>query len=564
MNKKIFTLLMGVIIAFGSAFTVSAQTPTVHNKLGIPVAFADNLRTDIVKDDFSPSSTSGNKYVIRLTGLANPTQDFQPLSNIFGDFSQDYVLFVDSVGQLRLDTLGNLDSEKYDFRFNGSSKFAALRRASWCINYRTDGPASLFSNVVFNFTNMESGWDIQSPGSGVSGWEADPKGFGRRIYKPASGGLDLSNTNLVLHSWHFSQTLGISNQPLQEKMPLYTHVSEENVAVLTIDAPYITPTKDGKGGWIVTVREVFADDLIADFQGNVREGANGVSNVLLFSLAKIQKFVLNADDYNAVADSIVFDPDAIGQTVAKNPFVRTGEGILKAFEVNDSLYRYGYLQFRQNVPGKSGWLVVDTDFVNFGNSEYLKFKFESFRRDTTFAANSKWGTEYYASGRKPIKEPVLTEIEEGIWNSSVYWRLDSLVWAVVKNLTGLGYMDESYIKDDGSIDVNKAFLKSGKEDVYKIVGGTNYNEAKTLWESIVTIGMDLRTDFSPFSNGLTLNKSGNNWTTIGGLFKNSDTIKSKGYPKAGEHYVSGHKDYNYKTDLFAAAETKYKADSALF
>jgi hypothetical protein len=451
MNKKIFTLLMGVILAIGSAFTASAQTPTVHDKLGKAVAFADTLRTEEV-DYF----VDKNKYVIRLSGIANASSTLS--AQFATDFkTTDYVLFVDAAGQLRLDTLATLDFGDYKFSYQSpgsagfSSKIAAIRRASWCVqinNFGTTDPQVPNSNLAFNFINVHQNEALEAPlpGEQHHNWNTAPEGYGRQIYdgyytRPA-GGLKLGETGLIVSNWHFSQTAGgeSPSQPFQKAKPIYAYIATDTVLVLVIDAGYIKPTTTS-GGWVVTLKKVAVKDLIDNSPaGNVViGGSKPVNNVLLFSLAKINEFVLNSNDYNAVSNSITFTDDAStahsGADLGWNPFTSGnggnnphGHGRVKAVEVYDSLYRYGYLQFQQTA-SPNNWLVVDTGFWNIGNDQFLRFKFEPFKRDSNV---NKWGATIYDPSPSRLVKPdsVYYISTYGDWNSPVYWRLDSLVWAV--------------------------------------------------------------------------------------------------------------------------------------
>jgi hypothetical protein len=229
----------------------------------------------------------------------------------------------------------------------------------------------------------------------------------------------------MIEDWHFSQGIGAG---IQSNMPLYTYTKYDTVLVLTIDGITgenrrpVDPNTDG--GWAVTVKKVAVNDLIGDAVGNVRtSGTKLVENVLLFTLETIEPFVLNADDYNAVQRQITFNPDANTATNEGgwNPFTvqgtttvsglpNHGEGPLTAFEVNDSLYRYGYLQFAKIIGTDSYWLQVDTGFWNTGVDEFLRFGWSETRRDTSFAT-AKWGTTAYETGRHPAGKPNPSEAQ---------------------------------------------------------------------------------------------------------------------------------------------------------
>ncbi len=309
MNKKIFTLLVGALLSIGSSFTASAQTPTVHYKEVGGVYFADTLRADTAKN-LKPEAY----YLLSITDIANPTDI---VSDTFPDLISkskpsrelSYVMFVDSAGQLRMDTIKALDNDsRYQFRYKGSSKIEAIRRASWCVSTSQDEVAG--SNVVFDFNNMATGEMLEAPLQTLRPnlWAPDlAGGQGRLVYKGEDGNINLiTDDELIVSGWHFSQT-HIPTQELQTGMPLYSFVGKDSVLVLAIDDDIAPPINfsyenpsHGEGGWKVTVKYVAVNDLIRDEAGNVRLSSAGgkyVSNVLLFTLKKLDKFVLNAYSY---------------------------------------------------------------------------------------------------------------------------------------------------------------------------------------------------------------------------------------------------------------------------
>ena len=480
MNKKIFTLLVGALLVMSSLFTASAQParPTVNQKDidglsdaregRIDVAFADTLRADTVR--YLVDKTKSAYYLLSITDIANPTE---PVVTEFGEqmnygssaprprsTDSSYVMFVDGEGGLRIDLLANLDFKKdsanYGFEYlsdkrndyvgnrKPSHKFGAIQQASWCVQYEVSNGVT-GSNVVYDFVNMKTGAMLEAPlrSMDVERWKKPLfEGHDRYIYKGKEhldgyNNIDTSlnivkNQDLIVSGWHFSQTYR-PNQLLQTSMPIYSYTQKDSVVVLVLDDEtlfYDAPNDTtNQGGWKVTVKQVAVNDLISNETGHVRldnrpvthlSGKDPVKNVLLFTLKKIEKFVLNAHDYNAVFDILNFNADALNTKANNegwNPFTENksvndnlqnphGNGLLKAFEVNDSLYRYGYMQFytvdnrfRENTrpyngtstkAATNGWLYVDTAFMNYGNEDFLKFNYSSSRRDTG------WTSPYYA------------------------------------------------------------------------------------------------------------------------------------------------------------------------
>ena len=446
MNKKIFTLLVGALLLIGSSFTASAQTKTVHHKAYGETSFVDTLRADTAK--YLVTKNKGY-YLLSITDIANPTPsiqaafpqlEFDGLANPAKSKSTDlsYVMFVDEDGNLAIDTLSNLDIDNYyDFEYNNpdvpsfsSRKIGAMRRAQWCVTYNEEY-ANKGSNVVFDFTNMQTGEMLEAPlrSMNSTAW-SHAEGHDRWIYDNSK--LNLKDPDFIVSGWNFSYTY-VADQALQTGRPIYSYVAVDSVLVLTLNEKlgYEKPnnTTSGVGGWSVTVKQVAASDLVKDIYGNVRLRYSGapadakyVENVLLFTLKKLNPFVMNAEDYNAVFNSLVFTPDA-KNTKEKNdgwnPFTKPGkldpygDGYLRAYEVNDSLYRYGYMQFQHvDAAGaisasaygggdKGSWLYVDTGFMNYGNEKHLKFAYSDHRRDTSIFSGTRvhkaWGEDFESS-----------------------------------------------------------------------------------------------------------------------------------------------------------------------
>ena len=190
MNKKIFTLLVGACMLISSSFTVNAQRISPYSpKQPTDVdqtKFNDLLTADTVKQ---LTKDPGNYfYLLGITGLANPagtagTAFDDTLSMGYSSTEQSYVLYVDKTNlleeYLRIDKLSKLDS-LYGFVYEGSYKFGAIRRASWCLTYHQSGSVG-GSNVTFDFTQMETGRPLEAPAiyDNPSLWAND--GYGNQV-----------------------------------------------------------------------------------------------------------------------------------------------------------------------------------------------------------------------------------------------------------------------------------------------------------------------------------------------------------------------------------------------
>ena len=453
---------------------------------GNETLFYDILTADTVHK-LPDQAKSTHYYLLSITDIANPDGDLaNALKNSLfrgnsaaGDptnsIDSTFVMYLDSArgfddfARLRIERIARLDTA-YSFnsaRSNISYKIGALRRASWCVKYSVDLDVQ-YSRANFEFTNLHTGLQLALPGKEYLRYTEDKSprvtGLTNRI---ADGGrsylfgdsLNMSNSEFNLTDWHFSQSYH-HDQKLQTGMPLYQYTNhDDSVAVLVLSQYYAdsvdvrasqkdvfdglgalhqfgrdntsNSNKTIDGGYTVTVKIVALRDLIKDPQGNVRlvsdNDAYGtdIKNVLLFTLKKVNPFVMNADDWNSV--DVEFGPAPTSKVTNNqmrftdksylNPFTNIKEGksynSLRAFEVNDSLYHYGYMNFQArgdqqdfatNSHVRGHWLYVDTAFVNDGNNKTLAFNWSAGRRDSTLgglgyesAVNNRtfiWGESY--------------------------------------------------------------------------------------------------------------------------------------------------------------------------
>ena len=503
MNKKIFTLLVGAIMLIGSVFTVNAQlplSPYTPEKGTRPneTLFRDMLTASDVDRLPAYNNISDYYYLLTVTGVANPSQSVSAATTSAGISllsliaDSTLVLSVDSFAFesrfLRLEQLGKLDYQ-YRYNYNTSHKFGALRNALWCLDYDpgiVDG-----SNMVYNFTQMSTGLPLRAPyiENGRSFWKQSGDLRKNWIYTNGSMGIDTYDEDLIVDGWHFSQTYK-ETQDLQKNMPLYSYYRRDSVVVLVLEevpvyddpesattfisgATKATGEDAITGGWKVTVKNVSVNDLIRDATGNVYTasptaitGKTVVENVLLFTLQKVNPFVMNADDWNAIstAKGFSFNPNA--NTVVTNqdkrntytnPFIDATFANLRAVEVNDSLYHYGYMQFRSGATTSSAatfnkWLYVDTAFANYGNNQFLAFAWSD-RRDNSYPTfnTMTWGQTFakasgysfatsmsggildrwiYLNGGVEVDNPPTLPPATPPATVDVFWRMDSIVWAI--------------------------------------------------------------------------------------------------------------------------------------
>ena len=481
MNKRIFTLFVGACVLAGSSFTVNAQTPkrtlpyTPDKSSSIndgKALFDDYLMAEDLER--LPENHSNYYYLLGVDGVANYNGfgDFRTLNTIGNLDTDDYdpsqfVLYVanllDADGKetnpLRIENLDKLNST-YGFLYTGetsysSRKLGAIRRASWCVNYLTWNEVSGSRNT-YDFTNMETGSLLETPmrtldAMSIGEWSLQLSDGGYQYKNPVS----MNDDNNIVSGWHFSQAY-VPSSELQQERPMFSYVKQDTVAVLVLVNDGVSiyqnvATNGVIGGFSVGVKHVSINDLIVDHRGNVN--FNGVENVLLFSIKKMHKFVLNAHDWNVInfsevkGDGISFNGDA--KTTVRsngsssfeyiNPF--TDWKGLRAHEVNDSLYHYGYMQFQIQDPTSTArngkYLYVDTSYVNQGINQYLSFRWDA-RRDSTFGAASgslPWGHSFNAtrSGNVNLSYVDYMNSASTAWNNSeINWELDNTIRGVLE------------------------------------------------------------------------------------------------------------------------------------
>ena len=559
MNKKIFTLLVGAIMLIGSVVTVNAQLmsyPTLpytykENTPGVQITnFRDVLTATVV--DTLPG-VDGRYFLLSVTGIANASgQNATALANALISTTglptiHDLVLSIDSTSAtqryLRLEELWKLD-HAYAYNYNGSHKFGALRSALWCAHY--DPGVIPGSNIIFDFNQMSTGLSLQSPliydDDNQTLWEPAPDGTW--IYKDGTMGINTFDEELIVNGWHFSQVVS-NTQTLQGNMPLYSYVTKDTVVVLVLEeAAYDAPenTNPGgaeearTGGWKVSVKHVALYDLIDESStwGHVWPGPaipggrKRVENVLLFTLKKVNPFVMSALDWNAVNTTISFNNDANTQVTNQNPsklnkytnpFTDEVFNPLFAAEVNDSLYHYGYMNFQNTAatgsdPNARKWLYVDTAWVNYGNNQYLAFGWDA-RRDNaqkgwvTPGSTKLWGdSEPLCPGVDELE--YLAGGEDYNDQAFVYWRMDSIVWAIMDTI--LLQAQDAFPLLDIVMDGTNTQPRFIFNDQFCNVTGTDvaYTLSQEMMDKYNEISTELQTKFSKTPSVSAL--AGGSWT----------------------------------------------------
>ena len=459
MNKKIFTLLVGALMLLSSSFMVNAQRtlPYLDGKTTDKTHFYDILSAETVK---KLPGTQGYYYAIGVTGLENPTAgvglDFY--NSLHADST--FVVYVDSVlnrddiASLRIEQLARLDTA-YNFKHEHSYKLGAMRRALWCVNYEhlPNGRAGVeYSNINYTFKNVHVPANLTIPNNagfnrhGTSVVDLDQN----RAYGDT---VNILNADQYMEKWFFSHTY-LPHQDLMTDMPMYQYYDkEDSVFVLVLETlkgsndltQSVLQTQEARngaaagvtsGGYSISIKRVHIDDLISNpVTGAVRtstgpRGEKPVNNVLLFTLKKINTFVMNADDWNSTENEFNAPPSdkVLGRYL--NPFTTEDNKRreVDAVEVNDSLYHYGYmnLRFNSRAPSnKTGYLYVDTAVANLGNTQTLAFNWGTRRDNTKATGTITWGSTFRSilggdhNGKKPTLHGYYggspTLVQEELW-----------------------------------------------------------------------------------------------------------------------------------------------------
>ncbi len=591
MNRKIFTLLLGAIMLVCSALTVNAQLPYIPNKVAAgdgSVLFRDKLTASTVQRLPEKGLMPNYYYLLTLTDIKNPNLANPAIVNLLAEIAagKTFVLHVDSVvsattqiSNLRIEEFSKLDWD-YSYLFRNSNadlgnpysnKFGALRRALWCVDYNQGLVPG--SNVAFNFKQVHTGFPLLAPFRGATGYTLSNDLIdGYPIFNEP---INNKSSNLVVNGWHFSQTY-LPTQNLQVNRPLFSYIAKDTVAVFVFkDNVVYDPINAAKisGGYLVAVKNAPINNLVEGPASDVYVGGGPnprgvVSNVLVFTLQKVNPFVLNANDWNAVAArGIGFNPNATLEVTNQrdnnkyiNPFTRDFSP-LRAYEVNDSLYHYGYMQFKRttgiptsNNPGD--YLYVDTAWVNYGNNQYLALAWGPRRDNTALTTGLKWGASF-ASSLGATYNGKMPKITDYLLNG-VYWRLDSLIWATLKRAV-----------DPANTPIPLATIVAGTAPAGTIYTGAAlevhipFNQAQAdNWNEVIGEAAALGINVSSFTVGTTVQAVPNTYI----LYTNAST---GGIPDGelgawawNTHYTP-RVGFSLTTDLshtaYAAAITRFNA-----
>ena len=436
MNKKIFTLLAGILMLGLFAVSGNAQGRNTFLKkqdlrVGKPVRKLQAgpnkgyyyLSVDSVVG-FDPTTVS--RALTKLQGgrgdtipsyIPDGNNGSKKLMVLFmrPDTNKNgrYSLFVDTLNVIK--RTGSRDSVKAKWKgyFKESTpKTEISASALWCVNV-TDYIQG--QNPTFDFTNKQYGTLLEIDAYNHESWRRDSSSSlnaDRNNWRmsPAHG-----KTSLVpggLSGWEFSETYATV---LNAGRPLVTYLDDTHDTVAVLCMP-----RDTSGGhrFGELVPDSFICVKIAPAT-DVRAGK--VDGMLYFTLREALPFALDANDFNSLSrtNPLKFSPDA-----ASNNIFTSG---LEAAQLDTSAHRSAlvdvtFLQSYGSAPALTGdWQnprLVDSAFVSFPDSildymgyMHLKSGNNYLRVDSNFHVRNAGGDQFlkFATGTQAQMWTKLTQ-----------------------------------------------------------------------------------------------------------------------------------------------------------
>ena len=498
MNKKIFTLLAGILMLGLFAVSGNAQGRSTFLKkqdlrVGKPVrklqagpnkgyyylsvdsvvGFGPSVGTALTKlqggrgdtiPSYIPDGNNGSKKLMVLF--------MRPDTNKNGRYS----LFVDTLNVIK--RTGSRDSVKAKWKGyfkDNTPKTEISASALWCVNV-TDYLQG--QNPTFDFTNKQYGTLLEIDAYNHESWRRDSSSSlnaDRNNWRmsPAHG-----KTSLVpggLSGWEFSETYATV---LNAGRPLVTYLDDTHDTVAVLCMPRDTSNGHRFGE---LVPDSFVCVKIAPAT-DVRAGK--VDGMLYFTLREALPFALDANDFNSMSQKnpLKFSPDAStniftsGLTAAQldtnaHRAALVDVGFLQSYgtaptftgtwntpSVKDSMFvtfpdsildYMGYLHLKSG----NNYLRVDSNFHvrNAGGDQFLKFATGTqaqmwtklhgdtvSRRDSLMYGQYVWRMVYYPSGDSvyinPFKAAYRPEYDPAIWRNGAD-SVRSLGWVTQQRYT---------------------------------------------------------------------------------------------------------------------------------
>lgn len=503
MNKKIFTLLAGILMLGLFAVSGNAQFLKKQDlRVGKPVR---KLQAGPNKGYYYLSVDS----VVGFGSLTNVLRSLQdPRRDTVGhvldgnDGSKNlmvlfmrpdttkngrYSLFVDTLNVIR--RAGSRDTVKAKWKGyfkDNTPKTEISASALWCVNV-TDYLQG--QNPTFDFTNKQYETLLEIDAYNHESWRRDSSeelNTDRNNWRMSPARGDTSLVPGGLSGWEFSETYATV---LNGGRPLVTYLDDTHDTVAVLCMP-----RDTSGGkrFGELVPDSFICVKIAPAT-DVRAGK--VDGMLYFTLREALPFALDANDFNSLSrtNPLKFSPDA-----ASNNIFTSG---LKAAQLDTSAHRsalvdVAFLQSYGGAPGLTGdwqnprlkdttfvsfpdsildymgylhlmsgtkYLRVDTNFYkgNAGGDQFLKFALGSdaemwkklkptsdtvSRKDSLMYGQYVWRMVYYPSGDSvyinPFKAAYRPEYDPAIWRNGAD-SVRSLGWVTQQYYTFAAIPDTS-------------------------------------------------------------------------------------------------------------------------
>ena len=520
MNKKIFTLLAGILMLGLFAVSGNAQGRSTFLKkqdlrVGKPVrklqagpnkgyyylsvdsvvgfnngtalGKLQNGRGDTVPS-YIPDGNNGSKKLMVLF--------MRPDTNKNGRYS----LFVDTLNVIK--RTGNRDSVKAKWKGyfkDNTPKTEISASALWCVNV-TDYAQG--QNPTFDFTNKQYETLLEIDAYNHESWRYDStmafNTVDRKNWRMSPAHGDTSLVPGGLSGWEFSETYATV---LNAGRPLVTYLDDTHDTVAVLCMP-----RDTSGGhrFGELVPDSFICVKIAPAT-DVRAGK--VDGMLYFTLREALPFALDANDFNSLSrtNPLKFSPDAASNNIFTSgleaaqldtsahraalvnaAFLKSygtspslapwnapvpGDTVLVAFP--DSILDYlGYLHLKSG----NNYLRVDSNFHvrNAGGDQFLKFAtgtqaqmWTKLRGDTVSLRDSLmygqyvWRMVYYPSGDSvyinPFKAAYRPEYDPAIWRNGAD-SVRTLGWVTQQRYTFAAIPDTAVLYMQSNASANSGRL----------------------------------------------------------------------------------------------------------
>lgn len=564
MNKKIFTLLAGILMLGLFAVSGNAQFLKKQDlRVGKPVRKLQAgpnkgyyyLSVDSVVGFDAPSvgralsKLQGGRGDTIMSYIPDGNNGSKKLMVLFmrPDTNKNgkYSLFVDTLNVIK--RTGNRDSVKAKWKGyfkDNTPKTEISASALWCVNV-TDYLQG--QNPTFDFTNKQYETLLEIDAYNHESWRRDSSSSlnaDRNNWRMSPAHGDTSLVPGGLSGWEFSETYATV---LNAGRPLVTYLDDTHDTVAVLCMP-----RDTSGGhrFGELVPDSFICVKIAPAT-DVRAGK--VDGMLYFTLREALPFALDANDFNSLSrtNPLKFSPDA-----ASNNIFTSG---LKAAQLDTSAHRaalvnVAFLQSYATAPSpalapwnapvpsdsflvafpdsildymgylhlKSGnnYLRVDSNFHirNAGGDQFLKFALGTqaqmwtklhgdtvSRRDSLMYGQYVWRMVYYPSGDSvyinPFKAAYRPEYDPAIWRNGAD-SVRSLGWVTQQRYTFAAIPDTGvmYIQNDGPANGRLGMLRQHRDNNATILLANVYSAL----DSNQVKAARLRDGFMTF----TLNKRG--------------------------------------------------------